>query len=968
MKTANCLIVRLRTRMLLVFLALCPVVSYAGPVGEDAAVLLESTGVKGGLCLMLGAKDLNLSKALAAKSAVFVQVLQQDAKLAVQWGAMVAGNDFADREKIGVRDAAFDPEDYGTNLLNLIVVEDAAALGKAKLADLCRILVPQGFVALRMAPASFAGEAKELNMVECAAGGFAAVWQKPVKPVEWRPCDSLKWRAGMRAHMACGIAGPTFGAGRFYYREWLEADGGWPNGTTQLVARDAYNGRVLWIKQEDAPWSTWRTSAWTGWNWTLAADESGRLFAVTKDHKLVCYDGATGEQRFELLGQGVNPGYVRTHLDKYVIYNGIVFSAEDGKQLWRHGGKATAIHEEELIESDGVSIRARKLTDGSEVYKADLAWRGDRVKKDLSLKHLGSHLLVLEGGRWQRPWVVTALSPSTGEKLWSTELGGLFALPPQGPKGSALFGGIVNYVRMGDKLLAYCITPYFYERGPEQKESRFTSIDLATGKIDKEDYGGKGRLFGSACATEQALALGDYLLYHHNVWLNYKTMERVFPYLVHPSCSLQPPVAYGMVYNSPGRKGGSVQGICAIGPADIAFDQAPGGKGLRRYGDAPASGAPAAPGDWPTFRANNARGNATDGDLGDKLEKLWEAEVGLGGHTYGQMNAERTGLTQAVVANGVAYVSDIGAQRVVALGTKDGKQKWVAHIGSRVDFPPTIHNGLCLVASKDGFVTCLDAKTGAFVYKLLVAPRERLIGGQEKLESLWPTAADVMVGKDGVARSSAGFSSTIHGGNREVAFKPDTGEVVESKTNYEPFNESGHPGPKSNTNICTEPLAGGFQLRSRAIDDMLGYGNSISRTNEDRGGEVFSDGRIGGRVIAFDEGLCVAFQTPRGESWALAGPMQLVAAGKDPKKPLWTSDPIELIADDIVLAPKFVYVVGHYRRVKGEPELWILNREDGKLLAKAPVGGFPSYMGVSAADGRLFISTREGKLICFGKK
>jgi len=937
----------------------------------DAARLLDKSGIKSGLCLVLGARDSELAVALAEKSTLYVQLLLPGAPDAQKTGSSFAVSPL--REKLGVRNAAFDPEHYGSNLFNLIVVEDAAALGRARLADLCRILVPKGVLALRNPPSSFSAEVKDLSMDTLAFDGFAGGFRKPVKPIEWQPADSLKWRAGMRAHMAMGICGPTHGGGRFYYREWLEAEG-WPNSTTHLVARDAYNGRVLWTKKEDASWDQWRASQFVRGNWTLAADEAGRLFTVTKDGKLVCLDGATGEPRFELMASGAAPGYVMTHLDKYVLYNNTVFSAADGKLLWKSGGKYVTIHEETLLESDGATLRARKLSDGGEFFKASLSWRGDRAKKGMGLVHLGSHILVTEGGRWERPYVVTALNPVTGEKLWSHELGGVFALPAQG-KGVPLFSGDVSFTRLGDKLLVYSHTGYFHESSPDQKEVHFTKLDLATGKAEKEDYGPKGKLFGSTCNNGSARRLGDYLFYWHNVWLKLETFERRFPFLVHPNCFLPSPAAYGMIYNSPGRKGGSIQGITAIGPADIKFDQEPGGKILVRYAQAPAGGEPAAPGDWPTFRGNNARGNATASDLGTKLVKAWEVQIGLGGATYGQMYAERTGLTQATIAYGLAYVADIGAQRIVATNIADGKQRWVYHTGSRVDFPPTLYKGLCLIASKDGFVHCLDAKTGAPVYKLLVAPRERYIGGHEKLESLWPAAADVMVGKDGVARASAGFASTIHGGNREVAFKPETGEVIEAKVNFEEFADSGYPGPKNHTNIFTEPLPGGWRLTGEAIDDMLGFGNSISRTNEDRAADVFGDragarhgggGRAGGRVIAFDDKLCVAhFMTYGGQSWATKNPLHLVAVEKDPKQPLWKSEPIELVADDILLAPKHAFVAGHYRRVEGKPEIWTISREDGKVLGKTPVDGFPAFFGMSASGNRLFVSTREGKLICY---
>lgn len=451
-------------------------------------------------------------------------------------------------------------------------------------------------------------------------------------------------------------------------------------------------------------------------------------------------------------------------------------------------------------------------------------------------------------------------------------------------------------------------------------------------------------------------------------------MERTFPYLIHPSCSLPPTAANGMVFNSPGRKGGHIQGITAVGAADMKFDQAPGGKLLVRLAPQPASSEPTQATDWPTFRASNSRGNAVDAAPGAKLEKAWEVQVGQGGRTHGQMYAERCGLTQPVVAYDTVYVTDIWGQRVVALDAASGKEKWTGHLGSRADFPPTIYKGLCLVATKDGFVHCLDARTGVPIYRLLVAPRERFIGGHDKLESLWPVAADVMVDRNGVARAVAGFASTVHGGNREVAFKAETGEVVESKVDYEPFDEPGTNGKPPA--FFAEPLAGGYRLTVPAgepIDDMLGFGNSISRNNEDRAAAVFGDnqsgkGRIRGKVVAFDEKLAVAHSVGGGESWALASPMHLAAVDKDPKKPLWKSEPIELVADDIVLTPAHVYIVGHYRRVPGNPELWVLAREDGKVLAKTPVDGFPVFLGMAASGRRLFVATRDGKLICYQGK
>ncbi len=964
----------MRTKPTAILLAIAILLLPAiGRANDDAGAILKTTGLRGGLGLVIGASDTDLAKALAAKSELYVQLLQGEPKTAAKWGAELAAKGFADREKLGVRGAAFNAENYGSDLFNLVVVEDPAGLGEAKLADLFRILVPRGFVAFKNPPATHADQAKALKMDAVAIDGFPAAYRKPTRTFEWRPTDSLKWRAGMRAHMWIGIGGPTHGGGKFFYREWLEAKDGWPTGRSRLYARDAFNGRVLWSREGPVNWKRWRVGQYTHRNWCLGADSAGRLFAVTLDGKFVCLDGATGEQRFELMASGAALGYVRPVRDKYVLFAGKVFDAATGKRLWAWRGKYTTVHKDTLVVSDGATLTVRKLADGAEVFKTTLPWRAGRERKPMGLLHVGSHIIVTEGHRWERPYRVTALAADTGTVAWTRELGGTFALPAHGEKGKT-FAAHVRYSKLDEKLLIHAKTSYFFDRYPNQKEIRFARIDLATGKVEDEDYGLKAKLHGNACGTDTPQRLGDWLYYHHNVWLNVRTMERRFPYLVHPGCSLAPQAAYGMIYNSPGRKGHSIQGITAIGPADITFDQAPGGKVFHRYAPRTAFAEPTKATDWPTFRGNNARGNAAAVDLGPKLREAWSVKIGLGGRSYGQMYAQRTGLTQPVIAYGLAYVADIPAQRIVAVDVTDGREKWTRHIGSRVDFPPTIYKGLCLVASKDGFVTCLDAKTGQPVYRLLIAPRERYIGGQEKLESLWPTAADVMVDSDGVAHVAAGFATTAHGGYRTVSFKADTGEVVDSKTHHEPFAPAGYPRPKSHANIFTQPLKGGWRLAGVRLDDMLGFGNSISRTNEDRSHALLCDAprrhesRLSGRVIAFDEKLCVAWNFPYGAaSWANDKPLHLTAkavAGRK-AKPLWQSPPIELVADDLVLTPKHVYAVGHCRRVKGTPEVWTLSRADGKVLSKTPVPGFPSYMGSSASSDRLFVSTREGKLFCY---
>ena len=145
----------------------------------------------------------------------------------------------------------------------------------------------------------------------------------------------------------------------------------------------------------------------------------------------------------------------------------------------------------------------------------------------------------------------------------------------------------------------------------------------------------------------------------------------------------------------------------------------------------------------------------------------------------------------------------------------------------------------------------------------------------------------------------------------------------------------------------------------------------------DIGGYLMSDRKVKGRVIAFDDDLSVAHTVAWDNvTWDACHqdrktPVKLnLTAGREAnaKTPFRYSPDTELVADDIVITPQRIYCVGHYQRVKKNPELWVLAREDGKVANTIPVDGYPAFMGMSAAGNKLFVATREGKLLCFAAK
>ena len=156
---------------------------------------------------------------------------------------------------------------YAENLINLVVVEDLPALlGKGlKLVEVARVLVPKGVLC-------FGGK---VDAAKLSAAGFkgtktAGTWSATIKP---RPEEMDEWthpRHGPDANPVSQdtlvglperlqwIDGPKFTGSRKGTGRWISSNGrvfyvlqqnryGF-SGPERIIARDAFNGRILWKK------------------------------------------------------------------------------------------------------------------------------------------------------------------------------------------------------------------------------------------------------------------------------------------------------------------------------------------------------------------------------------------------------------------------------------------------------------------------------------------------------------------------------------------------------------------------------------------------------------------------------------------------------------------------------------------------------------------------------------------------
>jgi outer membrane protein assembly factor BamB len=210
-------------------------------------------------------------------------------------------------------------------------------------------------------------------------------------------------------------------------------------------------------------------------------------------------------------------------------------------------------------------------------------------------------------------------------------------------------------------------------------------------------------------------------------------------------------------------------------PADFRVERGPA------FGHVAQAVAGADPG-WPCYRADLWRSASTATAVPANPEILWTAELGdwpqgVLAQDWKENNPGVRGpVTPPVAAAGLVLVAQPDRHRVVALDAKTGQMRWDFTADGRVDTPPTLAGGLCLLGTRNGTVYALRAKDGQLAWRLHVAPEDERIVAFGQVESPWPAAGSVLVVGD-TAYVAAGRHPLAYGGIRILALDTATGGV-----------------------------------------------------------------------------------------------------------------------------------------------------------------------------------------------
>ena len=831
-----------------ILVGICPSAEKV-PVEDLSARLLQEANVSGGLVVHLGCGSGHLTAALGADERFLVHGLDVEGENVEAARTHIVEKGLYGRVSVERLSSRWLP--YADNLVNVIVAD---RIGRVTTEEVMRVLAPGGVGFVRHHDSwkklvkSWPEEVDEWTHFLHGPDGNAVAADRLVGPPR-----HMQWVGGprwARAHeQLASVSAVVTAAGRIFsiVDEAPTASIAFP-GQWSLVARDAFNGLILW-KRPIADWEDHRRDFRSG------PSQLARRLVAVGDRVYVTLgfrspvsilDARTGETVRQLVGTesaqeilvgdecmlvaiGDPAGDVAAEVAARrgeqiaAAKKRIVACTPDGATvLWEKQDKdaeqlmplSLALEEGKVFFQNFTDLVCLDAESGEERWRSERrsslerpAWSGPTVvirdgvvlSADRAVPKTKGELpgqvtwkVSLQGGGVTGELI--AFSADKGERLWSC------------PAGECFNGPVDLFV--ADDLV------WVGETARRGKTDFRVGRNLKTGAVERE--------------IETADAFANCGMPHHRCYRNKATdrfilMGRVgVEYLdlsgngtlrnhwVRGTCQYGVMPANGLLY-TPSHScacyiKGKLNGFNALAASRVRQDRPFRTRDVRlekgaAYGAAAVTTETA--GAWPTYRGNGARTGATETEVGNKVTPGWAVEIG------GRLTSLTSDGRRVLVAS-------IDTHTVHCLNGNDGSILWRFTAGGRIDSPPTIAEGFALFGSSDGWIYSVRMEDGVLAWRYRAAPEDRRVVAYGQLESVWPVSGSVLV-EEGVVYAAAGRSSFLDGGIRLVRLDSRTGKKL-SETVISDLDESGRQ---------PEETIKGFEMDGALPDVLSCDGDSI---------------------------------------------------------------------------------------------------------------------------------------------
>lgn len=146
--------------------------------------------------------------------------------------------------------------------------------------------------------------------------------------------------------------------------------------------------------------------------------------------------------------------------------------------------------------------------------------------------------------------------------------------------------------------------------------------------------------------------------------------------------------------------------------------------------------------DWPQWRYDTHRSNASNNSLPSEYSLLWEKRFTPRVQAWDDpLNLDLMTFDkqfEPIVLEGKIYIAFNDESKLMAFDVQTGKTLWTFYAEGPIRFAPVAWNQKLFVVSDDGYLYSLDASDGRLLWKYSPAPSSQKVIGNRRVISAWP--------------------------------------------------------------------------------------------------------------------------------------------------------------------------------------------------------------------------------------
>lgn len=391
------------------------------------------------------------------------------------------------------------------------------------------------------------------------------------------------------------------------------------------------------------------------------------------------------------------------------------------------------------------------------------------------------------------------------------------------------------------------------------------------------------------------------------------------------------------------------------------------------------------------------------------LHLTWVREVPCQSPAWpDQVNLQFDLAPEPVLHEDLVFVPGSETDSLQALEADTGKEVWRFVAEGPIRFAPSVWQERVYVASDDGHLYCLDAETGHLHWKKRGGPSDRKVLGNSRLISTWPArGAPVVATHPGTDKPVVYFAAGIWPfmGIFLHALDAETGEAVWINDGdgaifiKQPHNADAFAGvaPQGRLVVFGDQLlvpsgrsvpacydrrtgklvhfrlaemskkaggwkvqaAGGVFLNNNSLFDIE-TGDLLSLSTRTGPIKLTGPSLLGdNRVYALQKDRCVVFDMKEGPTHKTS-----TSRGQTIKRASW--EPAVLTQFELPPADLLIKHASHLYGASRNKVFALDGEDDHSLCWEAPLAGQPVHL--AADDDRVIVSTKEGRIYCYGRR